>query len=172
MTGYPMQDLRIATAQFEHRDNDKTYNLSRIRELTRQAVEKGAQVVSFHECSVTGYTFMQKLDRSQMEALAEPVPDGASVRELIRIAREYQVIVMAGLIEQEGAKLRKCHVTVGPDGFITKFHKLHPFINPSLSPGDQYNVIDLLGWKFGFLICYDNNLPENVRATTLLGHRY
>ena len=25
------------------------------------------------------------------------------------------------------------------------------------------------GCKIGFLICYDNNLPENVRATTLLG---
>src|SRR5262249_44705369 len=29
--------------------------------------------------------------------------------------------------------------------------------------------IDLRGVKVGFLVCYDNNLPENVRATTLLG---
>jgi predicted amidohydrolase len=60
-------------------------------------------------------------------------------------------------------------VTVGPEGFITKFRKLHTFISPYLSPGDSYNVIDLLGIKAGFLICYDNNLPENVRMTTLLG---
>src|SRR2546425_167956 len=35
--------------------------------------------------------------------------------------------------------------------------------------GRGYNVIDLLGWKAGFLICYDNNLPENVRITTMMG---
>lgn len=164
-----MHDLPVATAQFEHRDNDKAYNLGRIRDLTRAAVERGAKIVSFHECSITGYTFMQKLDRAGMVALAERVPDGPSVRELVRIAREFNVIVMAGLIELEGEKLRKCYVTAGPEGYITKFHKLHPFINPHLVPGDGYNVVELLGWKFGFLICYDNNLPENVRATTLLG---
>ncbi len=36
-------------------------------------------------------------------------------------------------------------------------------------PGDQYCVFDLLGWKCGILICYDNNIIENVRATKLLG---
>jgi predicted amidohydrolase len=60
-------------------------------------------------------------------------------------------------------------VTVGPEGFITKYHKLHPFIHPALTPGRGYNVLELLGWKIGFLICYDNNLPENVRMTTMLG---
>ena len=94
-----MRDIRVATAQFEHRDNDKTYNLSRIHELTRRAVEQGAEIVSFHECSITGYTFLQRLDREQLAGVAEPVPDGPSVRDLIAIAREFQVVVMAGLIE-------------------------------------------------------------------------
>lgn len=165
-----MKDIRIGAAQFEHRDADKTYNLSRIERLTRRAVEQGAQIVSFHECSVTGYTFLQSLNREQVLALAEPVPDGPSTRELSRIAREYGCVVMAGLIERTAdGKMYKCYVTVGPDGFITKFHKLHPFINPNLTPGAGYNVIDLLGCKIGFLICYDNNLSENARMTALLG---
>ncbi len=102
--------------------------------------------------------------------MAEPVPDGPSVRALIDIAREFKVVVMAGLIEagQEG-KLFKCYVTAGPDGFITKYHKLHPFISPFITPGNSYHVIDLLGVKVGFLICYDNNLPENVRITAMMG---
>ena len=98
------------------------------------------------------------------------MPDGPSVRDLIAIAREFRVVVMAGLIESDAAgKFSKCYVTVGPDGFITKYHKLHPFISPYITPGSSYNVIDLLGVKVGFLICYDNNLPENVRITTMLG---
>src|SRR4051812_25626078 len=165
-----MRDIRVAAAQFEHRDDDKTYNLSRIHELTRRAVEQGAEIVSFHECSITGYTFLQRLGREELARVAEPVPDGPSVRDLIAIAREFRVVVMAGLIESDPAgKFSKCYVTVGPDGFITKYHKLHPFISPHITPGSGYNVIDLLGVKVGFLICYDNNLPENVRITTMMG---
>jgi predicted amidohydrolase len=164
-----MRDIRIATAQFEHRDNNKSYNLSRIRELTHRAVEQGAEIVSFHECSLCGYTFLQRLDQRQLAEIAEPVPDGPSVRGLLAIAREFGVVVMAGLIESVADKFFKCYVTVGPDGFITKYHKLHPFISPFITPGDRFLVIDLLGVKVGFLICYDNNLPENVRITTMMG---
>src|SRR5690606_18330692 len=47
--------------------------------------------------------------------------------------------------------------------------KMHVFISPFLSPGDGYTVFDLDGVRVGVLTCYDNNLPENARATTLLG---
>src|SRR3954469_18483407 len=99
-----LNDLRVAAAQFEARDGDKGFNLARIRELARRAVDRGAQIVSFHECSITGYTFLQRLNRAQMMELAEPVPDGPSTRRLIGIAREFGVIVMAGLIERDGEK--------------------------------------------------------------------
>jgi predicted amidohydrolase len=165
-----VRDIRFAAAQFEHRDGDKAYNLGRIRALARRAVDRGAEVVCFHECSITAYTYLQALDRPALAAVAEPVPEGPSTRKLIEIARELGVVLMAGLIERAtDERLLKCYVSVGPSGYITKFHKLHPFINPHIAPGDGYHVIDLLGVKVGFLICYDNNLPENVRATTLLG---
>src|SRR5882762_3343767 len=131
-----MNDLRVAAAQFEARDGDKGFNLARIGELSKRAGDRGAQIVSFHECSITGYTFLQTLSPQQLNEIAEPVPDGPSTRELIKIARELKLIIMAGLIEREpDGKLYKSYVTVGPEGFITKFHKLHPFINPALSPG-------------------------------------
>lgn len=165
-----MRDIRVATAQFEHRDNDKSYNLGRIRELTRRAVEQGAEIVSFHECCISAYTWVQPLSYQQLLDVAELVPAGESTRQLIEIAREFRTVVMAGLFEKDAAgKIYNCYVTVGPDGFITKYRKLHTFVSPYLTPGDSYNVIDLLGCKVGFLICYDNNLPENVRITTMLG---
>jgi predicted amidohydrolase len=165
-----MREIRIAAAQFEHRNNDKAHNLARINALTRQAVDHGAEIVSFHECAISGYTFLQHLSRAELAGVAEPVPGGPSVRALGSIAREYGVVVMAGLVESDSAgRLYNCYVTVGPEGFITKFRKLHTFINAALTPGDSYHVIDLLGIKAGFLICYDNNLPENVRITAMLG---
>ena len=165
-----MRDIRVGAAQFEGRDNDKTYNLSRIRDLTRRAVERGAEIVSFHECCISAYSFVQGLNREQLADVAEPVPDGPSVRKLIEIAREHSTIVMAGLVEDDGeGRFYNCYVTVSPDGYIDKFRKIHAFINPYVSCGREYKVIDLAGCKIGFLICYDNNLPETVRATTLMG---
>lgn len=165
-----MENLRVATAQFENRSGDKLYNLSRIRELTRQAAGEGAQAVAFHECSVTGYTFARKLSREQMLELAEPIPQGASIQELISIAKESGVAVLAGLFEKDAEqKLYKAYVCVDGNGLVAKYRKLHPFINPHLTPGDRYVVFDLYGWKCGVLICYDNNVVENVRATALLG---
>jgi len=165
-----MRDIRVATAQFEHRDDDKAYNLGRVRDLTRRAAEQGAEVVCFHECCLSGYTFLQHLDRDAFAALAEPVPDGPTVRALIGIAREFGVVVGAGLIEvgPEGG-LHNAYAVVGPEGLIARHRKLHTFINPVQTPGDRYTVFEWGGVTFGVLTCYDNNLPENVRATTLLG---
>jgi predicted amidohydrolase len=58
---------------------------------------------------------------------------------------------------------------VDKTGLIAKHRKLHPFINPHLLPGNSYTVFEVFGWKCGILICYDNNIVENVRATNLLG---
>ncbi len=165
-----MRDIRVATAQFENKDNDPGHNLGRIRELTRRAVDQGAEIVSFHEGCIPAYTWLQPLSYDELAAVAEPVPDGPSVKKLIEIAREFKTVVMAGLVEIDtDGKIYNCYVTVSADGFITKYHKLHTFVNPHLSPGNEYKVIDLLGCKVGFLICYDNNLPENGRITAMLG---
>jgi len=165
-----MQEIRVASAQFEHRDNDKAYNLSRVRELTRQAVEQGAQIVSFHEGCITGYSWIQPLSKEELLSVAECVPDGLTVGELKKVASVFGVVVMAGLFERDDEqKVYNTYVVVAPDGYVTKFRKLHPFVSPHLTPGTQYNVIDLLGCKIGFLICYDNNLAENVRITAMMG---
>ena len=82
-----MRDIRVGTAQFEYRNGDVAYNLGRIRELTRQAVEQGAELVCFPECCVQAYTFVQTFTRQQLWHLAEPVPNGPIVQSLIGIAR-------------------------------------------------------------------------------------
>lgn len=165
-----MQPIKIATAQFENRSNDKAYNLSIIRSLSAQAKSQGAQVIAFHECSITGYTFARHLDRQRLTDIAEYIPDGNSIRALIAIAKELDIVILAGLFEKTAqGSLYKAYVCVDKTGLLAKYRKLHPFINPHLTPGDEYVVFNLLGWKCGILICYDNNIIENVRATTLLG---
>ena len=90
--------------------------------------------------------------------------------KLIDIARASDIAVLAGLFEQgTDGNIYKAYVCVTRDGLVAKYRKMHPFINPHIMPGNEYVVFDLYGWKCGVLICYDNNIIENVRATTLLG---
>lgn len=165
-----MENIKISTAQFENRSGDKAYNLSVIERLAGKAASEGSKVIAFHECSVTGYTFARHLSKAQMLDLAEPIPEGPSIRELIRIARRHDIAILAGLFEKdENDALFKAYVCVDQSGLVAKYRKLHPFINPHLTPGDSYCVFSLFGWTCGILICYDNNVIENVRATRLLG---
>jgi predicted amidohydrolase len=165
-----MQDLLIATAQFENRSGDKTFNLDCIDRLSGLAKQAGASVIAFHECSVTGYSFARHLSREQMVELAEQIPEGPSIDRLVRIAQKRDIAVLAGLFEKDNEnRLYKAYVCVDQNGLVAKHRKLHPFINPHLLPGDSYTVFQLFGWNCGILICYDNNIVENVRATSLLG---
>lgn len=161
--------MKLAVAQFQPQDGDKAYNLSVIERLTGEAKQQGAEAISFHEMCMTAYTFTQDLSREEMLALAEEVPNGPSVQRLMELSRSYDMPILAGLVEREGEKLYNTYVCVQGDQLLARFRKLHPFIHPDLSPGQDYVVFDLLGWKCGILICYDNNVIENVRATTLLG---
>jgi len=165
-----MRTLKIAVAQFQPKDGDKDYNLSVIDKLTAKAKEGGAEVVSFHEMSITAYTFFKDLSRDEVKSYAEKVPDGKSTRRLIEIAAKYDVTVLAGLVETDNEdKLYNTYICVDRNGLKAKYRKIHPFISKYLSPGNEYVVFNIKDWKCGILICYDNNVVENVRATSLLG---
>lgn len=164
-----MRDIRLAAVQFEHRSADADFNLSRIQKLTKSAVDLGAEVVSFHECCISGYTFVQQFSREQMLDLAEPVPDGKSIQRLMQISADAGVPVLAGLFERDGDEVFNTYVCVDGPSLVAKFRKLHAFVNPHLTCGSEFVVFDLRGCRCSILICYDNNLPENVRITALKG---
>lgn len=165
-----MKSIKVSTAQFEHKSGDKEYNLSVIDELSGLAASEGAAAAAFHECSLTGYTFARKMSKEQMLNLAEFIPDGDTVQKLIRISAKHGIKILAGLFEKDSNDLvYKAYVCVDKNGLIAKHRKLHPFINKHVTPGNSYTIFDIEGWKCGILICYDNNIIENVRATKLLG---
>jgi len=165
-----MKNLKIATAQFENKGGDKAYNLYVIEKLAARAASQGADVIAFHECSITGYTYAIPLSEQQMLDEAEFVPDGPSVKRLIEIAGKYDIAILAGLFERGvDGKIYKPQVCVDKNGLVAKHRKLHPFINDHINPGNEYVIFDLFGWKCSILICYDNNIIENVRAVKLLG---
>lgn len=163
------KEIRISAAQFEPVSGDKKKNLEMMEQLVRRAAEAGSRIISFHELCTSGYTFLKDLSRKELADLAEEIPEGAVTQRLIAMASQYGIVIMAGVLERDGDDFYNTYVAVDEDGVIGRHRKLHPFISRYLSAGDSYTVFDLYGWKCGILICYDNNIIENVRATTLLG---
>ncbi|MDX1592164.1 MAG: nitrilase family protein [Balneolaceae bacterium] len=161
--------IRISAAQFEHKSLDKDYNLSVIDSMSEEASTGGASVIAFHECCITGYTVARTLSRNELLDIAESVEGGESVKRLADISKKHGITILAGLFERDEEKVYNTYVCVDENGLIASHRKLHPFIHPMLSAGNDYTVFTLHGWTCGILICYDNNIPENVRATHLLG---
>ena len=166
-----MQCIRVASVQFEHAPSDKPANLAKIRGFAEQAAGQGVNLIAFPECCITGYWHLRHLSRDQMLALAEPVPDGPSSQELLAFSRRYGMTIGAGLIER-GAddRLYKAYVVAMPNGQVRRHRKIHAFVSEHLTCGSEYTVFDTPhGCRVGVLICYDNNIGENVRITALMG---
>ena len=166
-----MNDLRVATVQFQHVPSDKAANLETVCRLTAEAAGKGAELVVFPEMCITGYWHLRNLPQADLEVLAESVPEGECTQALLALAKEHDLSVGAGFIERgEDGRLFNSYVVAMPDGRTACHRKLHAFINEHISCGDQYTVFELPnGTRAGILICYDCNLGENVRINALRG---
>ena len=166
-----MRDIRVATVQFQSEPGNKVYNLGRVRHFVTEAARSRVEIVAFPEMCLTGYWHVRKLSRDEVEALAEPVPDGECTRELLRLSREHGMSIGAGLIERgEDGRLYNAYVVAMPDGRWARHRKLHVFVSRFISEGSEYTVFDTPhGCRVGILICYDNNIIENARATALRG---
>jgi predicted amidohydrolase len=166
-----MRDIRVATVQFQHAPGDKAYNLGRVRHFAMEAARAGAEMIAFPEMCLTGYWHVRKLSREALRALAERVPDGPCTGELLQLSAETGMTAGAGLLElADDGRLYNAYVVAMPDGTWALHRKLHPFVHPDIAAGDRYTVFDTPhGCRVGVLICYDNNIVENARATALLG---
>ena len=74
-----MDNIKVSAAQFESRSGDKGYNLAVMERMAAEAAAQGSNVISFHECSLTGYTFAGKLSAKELLEISEPIPDGESI---------------------------------------------------------------------------------------------
>ena len=165
------QSLKAATVQFQHQANNKKHNLLIMEKFIEQAALEQVKILTFPEMGITGYWHVPKLTATEVSALAEPIADSPSLTLIRTLAIKHQMLIGAGLIERaDDGRLYNAYVACMPDGSMHTHRKLHAFEHPAISSGDSFTVFDTpWGVKVGILICWDNNLVENVRATALLG---
>ena len=163
--------IKVASVQFNHTPGNKEDNLETIRKFCSEAAVQAVEILVFPEMCITGYWHVRNLDKNEIENLSEPVPTGPSTKILQELSSQHSMIIGAGLIERsDDGRLYNAYVVAQPDGSIHCHRKLHTFISEHMDSGDSYTVFDThLGYRVGVLICYDNNLIENVRVTALKG---
>ncbi len=156
--------------QFNHTNGDKAANLAVIRSFTEQAAGEGVELLAFPEGCITGYWFLRNLSRGELEDLAEPAFTGPSSLFLTELAQKYNMTIGAGLVENDGGRLYNTYIVAMSDGRFQKHRKIHAFESDHILEGNDITVFDTpQGCRVGVLICYDNNIGENVRMTALQG---
>jgi len=166
-----MKTLRAAAVQFQHAPGDKAANLATVSRFVERAAANDVKLLVFPECCISGYWHLRKLSRDDLTALAEPVPAGPTTQAILELSRQFDMTIGVGLVEYApDGRLFNTYVVAMPDGNIARHRKLHAFVSEHLSSGDEYTVFDTPhGYRAGVLICYDNNIVENARATALAG---
>jgi len=84
---------------------------------------------------------------------------------------KHRVTVGAGLLEAAGAGVfHNTYIVAMPDGRLVRHRKIHAFEHPAVQGGSEHTVFDTPhGCRAALLICYDNNIVENVRVAALRG---
>jgi N-carbamoylputrescine amidase len=154
---------------------DLDANLHKQAALLEEAARKGGQILCTQEI-YRGQYFCQVEDHRFFET-AETIP-GPSTERFSKIAKEYNVVIVASLFERRAAGLyHNTAAVIDADGsLLGVYRKMHIPDDPLFyekfyfTPGDT----GFRAWKtkyatIGVLICWDQWFPEAARLTALQG---
>jgi predicted amidohydrolase len=160
-----MRTTRVAAVSMNGRLGEPERVLGAIDAWCEQVAGEGIELVLFPELVIHGHGTPNTWE------LAEPVPDGPSVRRLVEIAARRRLVLCAGLSEKERDIVFNTQVVVGPRGYIGKQRKLHLSRDEVFyyKGGREIPVFDVGPCKVGIVICYDNQFPEVARMLALRG---
>ncbi|MGP0066651.1 MAG: nitrilase-related carbon-nitrogen hydrolase [Isosphaeraceae bacterium] len=160
-----MRTTRVAAVSMNGFLGEPERVLNGIDAWCAKAAAEGAELVLFPELVIHGHCTPNTWE------LAEPVPDGPSVRRLEEIAGRHRLTLCAGLSEKERDIVFNTQVLIGPGGYIGKQRKLHLSRDEVFyyKGGREISVFDIGPCKVGIVICYDNQFPEVARVLALRG---
>jgi beta-ureidopropionase len=145
--------------------------------MVDDAAKKGVQMLCFQEIFNTPYFCAEQTTR-WYEAV-ERVPDGETVQIMQSVAKEYGMVLIVPVYEEEmsGVYYNTAAVIDADGKFLGKYRKTHiPHVAPGFwekfyfRPGNLgYPCFDTAFARIGVYICYDRHFPEGARALGLNG---
>ena len=152
-----MQDLRIAAVIFNSILHQARVNLDRMVSLINQAKKQGVDLICFPELNVTGYS-----TQTAIEDYAEPIP-GPISRRLQQLAQDFQLVILAGMVEKDkNGRIFASHLVVTPVEITGIYRKIH-IAPPELkifSAGNATPLFEIEGVSLGIQLCYDSHFPD------------
>lgn len=159
--------LRVAVAQTAPRVGEVDANLDEIERIISD-LAGGADLVVFPELFTTGYR-REGMDHA---ALAEPIPDGPSIRRIGDAAARAWISVVGTVLESDAGLVYDTAIVVGPDGRLEgRYRKSHlyPAERAYFASGDALEVVELDSWRVGLAICFEHAFPEIFAELALDG---
>lgn len=159
--------MKVAAAQIACSLGDIDANVRKMRDFCARAKENGGELIVFPEAADTGYSM------PVIQTQAKPWTEGA-VPALQKMAKEFSLIVVAGVSERAGEIIYNSQVFIDANGSIAaSYRKTHLFALPPndertcFAPGDIFASAAAGGFRFGLSICYDLRFPEVYRILAI-----
>ena len=160
----PEGTIQVATCQFGV-SADIEANAAAIRQQMQRAADKGADIVHFSECALSGYASVdfESFDDYNWDLLKD------KTLEIIELAGQLGVWVVLGSSHRltEPNKPHNSLYLISPEGKLVDRYDKRFCTQIDLdryTPGDHFVHFDLNGVKCSLLICFDLRFPELYRA--------
>ncbi|MEU6643875.1 carbon-nitrogen hydrolase family protein [Saccharomonospora sp. NPDC046836] len=157
--------LRVALCQATS-SADPEQNLRLVRGWTGKAAGEGARVVVFPEATMAHFGV-------RLAPLAQPL-DGPWAREVGEIAREHEVLIIAGMFTPDGDRVRNTVLLTGL-GEHRGYDKIHLYDafgfreSDTVAGGTELVTVDVDGVRLGVATCYDVRFPALFQALAEAG---
>lgn len=158
-------------------DEIKKANIENQMKLVEDAAKQGVQMLCFQEIFTTPY-FCAEQQTRWYEAV-ERVPDGPTVKLMQDVAKQYGMVLIVPIYEEEQTGIYyNTAAVIDADGkYLGKYRKTHiPHVAPGFwekfyfRPGNLgYPCFDTAFARIGVYICYDRHFPEGARCLGLNG---
>jgi N-carbamoylputrescine amidase len=155
----------------------KRVNIEKHLGLIESAAKQGVQILCMQEVFTTPY-FCAEQQTRWYEAV-EKIPDGSTVKLMQDMAKEYGMVLIVPIYEEEitGVYYNTAAVIDADGKYLGKYRKNHiPHVAPGFwekfyfKPGNLgYPAFDTAYARVGVYICYDRHFPEGARALGLNG---
>ncbi|MDZ7705770.1 MAG: nitrilase-related carbon-nitrogen hydrolase [Trueperaceae bacterium] len=145
--------------------------------LIEEAGRQGVQVLCLQEIFY-GPQLRPRHHSSKWYTTAEPIPDGPTTQMMMEIAKQYGMVMIVPIYEEEmpGVYYNTAAVIDADGSYLGKYRKTHIpqvagfYEKFFFRPGNLgYPVFETAVGKVGVYICYDRHFPEGARALGLNG---